>query len=433
MKALLCKYFLCIVCAIPTLSHANCPSSESHFIKAIGIEGNNRTQSEMIIRESNLKVGTHTCNTDIETGIEKIRSMGLFTDVKSVVNSNSLRETNITIKVQEKWTTIPIFKINSGGGVTQYTLGVYDPNAMGKFIELGTQYENLAGISSGVIWYKNPRLFGKRQGIDVQYWNTRRIRTIYNSERNDPVPEAGFLHKREKFYIDYFKEIKDASLWRVSMDYNYDKFSTEELPQNILEKNSSGFEMPPSTKLVITKIGIEFGQVKGESHMLSGYKLTTSIGYALPLKREVSDFSQGDIGYLLYVPLSTRTQFAQRIQIGATSTDIFQYRYYLGGLDRLRGFSDNRFSGRFYSLSNSEFRFVISQQPSIITQGVSFIDFAGFGEHAHYLFMVRAASLGAGIRLILPHFYRFVLRLDFAKPLVKTDSMNWSFGVQHFF
>ena len=46
---------------------------------------------------------------------------------------------------------------------------------------------------------------------------------------------------------------------------------------------------------------------------------------------------------------------------------------------------------------------------------------------------VSGVSVGVGARIVLPKLYRFVLRLDYAVPLVKSDEMNFSFGIQQFF
>jgi outer membrane protein assembly factor BamA len=125
--------------------------------------------------------------------------------------------------------------------------------------------------------------------------------------------------------------------------------------------------------------------------------------------------------------------FAQRFLAGTTSTQILQYWYYLGGLDRIRGFHDNRFAGRYHWLSNSEIRVPVFRRPSYIIQSVGFLDLTSVGENFKDLDSLTASSLGAGIRLILPKLYRFVIRMDYAKPIKKDDDMNISFGVQQFF
>jgi hypothetical protein len=68
-----------------------------------------------------------------------------------------------------------------------------------------------------------------------------------------------------------------------------------------------------------------------------------------------------------------------------------------------------------------------------LLQARGFIDIAAVGDEISEVGQIRAASLGAGMRFILPKFYRFVIRLDYAKLIIKNDTMNWSFGVQQFF
>ncbi len=116
-----------------------------------------------------------------------------------------------------------------------------------------------------------------------------------------------------------------------------------------------------------------------------------------------------------------------------TDTNLLQYWGYFGGLDRIRGFADNRFSGRYSILSNSELRNTLIQKSSWIGQGVLFIDLLSSTEKFTELDRLTAASAGNGIRIILPQIYRAVVRLDLSKPLVKNDDQTVSFGIQQFF
>lgn len=424
---------IAVLLMFSSVAYADCDVHSKIKIKTISIDGNHRTQSFVILRELEFKQEQEICSSDIDDSVERIKGTGLFFVVEYSLKPTSNNDADLHIRVTEKWTTIPILKVNSGGGVTQYTLGVYDPNIWGQYQEMGLQYENLAGTNSGVVWYKNPRLWGQHQGIDVQYWNTRRVRIKYDQEKDDAEIKTGFLHEREKIYFDYFREFRKEAFWRISFDYNKDSFSTKNLPKNVMDKVGTSVQLPVATELLLTKAGLEFGKLKGDAHLLRGYVLSLSAGYASPLMNNVDGFFQGDAGLVYHRPLSGKMQFAQRFLMGATSTKVLQYWYYLGGLDRIRGFSDNRFAARHYSLSNSEIRYLVMKKSSMHVQATGFTDILGSGEDASDIANLRAASVGAGIRLILPHFYRFVLRLDYAKPILKQDSMNWSFGVQQFF
>ncbi len=411
-----------------------CKAEEQIQIENIEISGNNKTNTNVLLREMPFAPGDTICPEQIQEGLSRLQRTGLFASIEHNLSSpEASGKTTLKIQVTERWTTIPILKFNSGGGVTQYTLGVYDPNAFGKFLELGLQYENLAGADSGVVWFKNPRLFDERQGIDLQYWNTKRIRIKYDQDKDGPEVLRGFLHEREKLYIDYFREIKNYLVGRISFDYNKDRFSNRLLPDSVVQKIGTNPELPPSTDILISKIGAEFGVIEGESHTLSGQMFGAYIGAASALDGKTKNFSQADLRYTFFKPFAQQWLFAQRLLAGATDTNVLQYWYYLGGLDRIRGYSDNRFAGKYFALSNSELRYLMLQKPSYHVQAVGFVDLAGVGEETQALTKLGAASLGAGARLILPKFYRFVLRLDYAKPIIKSDTMNWSFGVQQFF
>ncbi len=411
-----------------------CPPEKPYVIKSIEILGNAKTDSKIIQNELGYGLNERLCESQISEGVNRIKRMGLFSEVDySFTKQNQTDSAELKITVREKWTTIPIVKFNSGGGVSQYTLGVYDPNIFGEFLEAGAQYENLGGANSGVVWFKNPRLFSQRQGIDLQYWNTRRIRIKYDQEKVDPEIKQGFLHEREKFYLDYFREISPGFVGRISLEYNNDNFSTKILPASVLEKNGPNPSVPPSTKLLISKVGLEFGSINGEPHALDGHLTGAYFSYAHSLNANANPFAQGDLTFHLYSPLSARWQFAQRLLAGVTSTKVIQYWYYLGGLDRIRGFADNRFAGSHFALSNSEMRYLLFKEASVLVQGVGFFDVGAVGDEASALTNLKAASFGTGVRFILPKFYRFVVRLDYAKPILKNDTMNWSFGVQQFY
>lgn len=411
----------------------SCSSESVQNIESIKIFGNIKTKTHVIERELGFTENDKICESGIIEGVKRLKNIGLFSNAEYKVEPTTKDNIKISIVVTEKWTTIPILKFNSGGGVTQYTLGTYDPNLFGEFIEAGVQYENLAGAASGVTWFKNPRLFNQRQGIDLQYWNTRRIRVKYDQAAEAPEIKQGFLHERERVYVGYFREVATETEVHASIDYNKDDFSTKILPEKVIEKIGPNPTLPPSTKLVISKVGAEFGKIEGEAQSLSGKRLGVYFSYAQPLHSNIDSFTQGDISFVLYKPLSSRLHYAQRLAAGTSTTNILQYWYYLGGLDRIRGFSDNRFAGRQFALSNSEARYLFWEKSTYLIQGVGFLDLASIGEETSDLVNLKAASMGTGIRLILPKFYRFIVRLDFAKPLVKNDTMNWSFGVQQFF
>jgi outer membrane protein assembly factor BamA len=159
--------FLAVVPAFGSPLSA-CASDSTYIIESIEIHGNSKTKVEVIERELDFRAKDRVCDSQVAEGVQRLRNMGLFSSVEHRINqldSATKDRVNVNVSVTEKWTTIPILKFNSGGGVTQYSLGTYDPNLFGEFIEAGAQYESLAGAGSGVAWFKNPRLFDQRQAL----------------------------------------------------------------------------------------------------------------------------------------------------------------------------------------------------------------------------------------------------------------------------
>lgn len=360
-----------------------------------------------------------------------MRNTNLFSFVNyKLVGENKKK---LLIKVHERWTTIPILKFSSGGGVNQITAGLFDPNVFGRYLELGGQYERLGDTNSGVIWLKKPRLFGKNQGIDIQLWSTNRLRTLYQQKSEQPIISSGFLQTRNKLYLDFFREFRRYVIGNIFYEYNKDSFSRDELSDEVKLK-SQDTTLPTDSEYHFLGFGLKFGQVNFDNYKVDGVLLKTSTRYGLSQTKKLENFLSGDIDFLFYKTIKLNSiSLAQRLKIGYTTSSSEQYLNYLGGLDRVRGFSDNRFFGKNFWLSNSEIRMPFYQNNWFVAQAVTFVDITAVADSIEKLNEVTGASIGGGLRLFLPKVYRFVVRLDYAQPIIKEDELNFSFGVQQFF
>ncbi len=399
-------------------------------IQKIKLSGLTKTKKNIVLNELTFTEGSIVNHDDINNSITNLRNTNLFSDVSYKLNGAD--NNNLHINFTERWTTIPIFKYSSGGGVGQLTLGVYDPNILGHYIESGIQYQRLGETNSGVIWFKNPRLFGKKQGIDVQAWLSNRLRTKYEQGVDEPIIKTGFLHERKKLYLNYFKEFDSEVTGHFSYEYNNDTFSTELLEEDVKQK-AIAFGLPKETEVHFIGLGVDYGKLNYNNFKVDGFLTELRLRYGLASTKETNNFLDADLSLLYYNTLKWDITFAQRFLTGITTTDILQYWKYLGGLDRVRGFSDNRFAGKYYWLSNTELRVPLYRHKWVVIQGVSFLDLVGTSDRSKYFTNLEGASAGAGLRLFLPKVYRFVLRFDFAQPIKRDDDLKFSFGVQQFF
>lgn len=403
---------------------------QSHRFSAINIQGLKRTHPSIVLGELYFSKNEDVLAGDLDKALVRIRNTGLFASASFSILPTDNGE-KLLIVLEERWTTIPILKVASGGGVNQLTAGVFDPNLLGRRLEMGVQVERLEDTYSAVTWLKKPRILSSRVGLDLQYWNINRLRTKYESGAENPVQKTGFLQKRKKAFAGLNYNL--SFLWNIFLfyEYNYDEFS-DEFVTDTVKTLLTTTGLPPTSEVHFTGLRLEYGQLRVDRHLIDGTLLKwdykqglTSIG--------ANNFWQSDFTALWYKTLFSDSTLAQRLMAGFTTTEILQYWYYLGGLDRVRGFSDNRFSGRYFWLSNSEFRLPFIRKPWLVTQAVAFTDLISTAEHADGLGKLTAASMGLGLRLVLPKIYRSVLRFDYARPIRKSDDMNVSFGVQQFF
>ena len=407
-------------------------SAKAILVEKIFFEGLEKTRQEVIYGELGFKPGDTVEPGEIQQGLQRLRNTRLFSRVSSRLHQSSPGKAFLTVNVQERWTTIPIFKVSSGGGVSQTTLGVYDSNLFGRYLEAGAQITKLEDVYSGVVWFKNPRLFQKRLIWDLQLWNTSVVRTKYNQTLDEPIPITGFLHRRDQAYTALTWLFNSGWSFHLTSQLNRDLFSDDFLDPAIRDLLVSK-PLPPDTEVWLNGLGVAWGQIDYRRYLEDGLQVGLDYRYGSSRTEGIRDFHQTDVSFEYRKSFLGRGTFAQRNLSGTTTTKVLQYWYYLGGLDRIRGFSNDRFAGRYYLLNNSEVRWVWFDKPKYVIQTVAFVDALSSGEEFRTLGTLSGASAGAGIRVILPKVYRFVIRLDYASPLQKEDDMNLSFGVQQFF
>lgn len=392
----------------------------------VQVKGNKKTNQDTILSISKLNTNQTLSSKELQLAKQRLLRTGIFSDVSIIKEGDS-----ITINVQERWTLIPIVKFSSGGGVSQLTAGVYEANFLGDISQLGAQYERLEDTNSGIFWYKTPHLYEDQYGLDLQFWEINRLRTKYDQAADNPTVSNGFLHTRSKLHLGVTKNLSDIIRPQLFYEFHGDRFSDRLVPEQALGTvKTKG--LPPNSTLHFAGIGINYDDLKRDAVFAKGLALNAEFKYGLAEESEIKKFFKTDFD-LRYYKMIRNITLAQRFKIGFTNTEVLQYWNYFGGLESIRGFADNRFAGRYYWLSNSEARVPLVKKPSWILEGVSFVDLIGVSEYFKDSVNLTAASVGLGSRIILPKIYRFVFRLDFAKPLKKDDNNEISFGVQQFF
>lgn len=413
-----------------SLSKVGVTSSTKRIrINNISVTGNYKTKESLILSFANILKNRLTSKKDIEVGIQRLRNTTLFTEVSYTLKLVAENKYDIDIKAHDKWTTIPIVKFNSGGGVKHLTLGLFDPNVAGSILEAGGQYEWLSGEHSGVIWFKNPRFTNYRHAINVQFWMVSRIRALYDQASNAKRQVNTYIQENLKVYLEHKYEVSPKIFFFQYYEYANDEFNKDEL------KEDEFFDaaVPEESITHIFGLKLQLGTIESKKYFQYGTQLDLDVSVGRPEDQELKSYIKVDTKLLYFKNLYAKIDFTQRINYLWTGSDQVQNKFFFGGLETIRGFADRRFYGRTGLLSNSEVRAVVWENSWVAIQPNAFVDFAATAESAKDLFSDSAASVGGGVRFILPKVYRSVLRFDWAVPVRKEDDSSFSFGAQQFF
>ncbi len=399
-------------------------------IKKIIIKGNDKTKDYIILNESELLEGQSYNRKDLDEARARLLNLEIFSEVGLKLKSKAKsRNKTLIISVKERWTTIPILKFSSGGGISEMILGAYNVNLLGRYVEAGAQYQRLGDRNSGVVWTKLPRLTKKLQ-LDLQAWNSSRIRIKYNQNSNDPIVENGFTQNRNKLFFNLNYRRRYSQIFGVFYEYNKDSFDND---LEFEDFSNGNVVLPERSEFNFIGLNFTLGRIDIYREKFSGKRFTGFYRYAFGSGSN-QDFHELSLKYEYFKQLGASFNFASRTLFGSNDNDRnIQYLFYYGGLDSIRGFKDNRFSGNTALVSNNELRYSMWRSKYFTLQGTSFLDFISVSGELSNLLKENALSAGLGVRFFFPQFYRFVVRFDYATPLEKDDDESFSFGIQQFF
>jgi outer membrane protein assembly factor BamA len=392
-------------------------------VEEIHIEGLRRTQPFVVERELEFNIGEAAKTEDLEESVRRLRNLGVFSTAEYDANN-----TGVTVSVQERWTTIPIFKINQGGGLTQLVLGAFDVNSFGRYLELGAQYERLGESNSGVVWFRDPRFLNQRLRFGADFWSVNRPQILYGDSGDI---EGGFLLQRKMASFEMEKEITPWFTAGMNFRLLNDSFSTQFLSSKILEAQADQ-PLPEDGRAVIFGGLFGLGRLDMNNYLVDGLLWSNAVYVAPKVGIFDTGFEtlSGEVAYFRTLPF--RSTFGARVLYGVTNARAEQHQFFIGGLDRVRGFYDDRIRGRKHVTGNVEYRIPSLDRQALVIQHVAFLDATRVGE-GNLAAGQSAASAGIGLRLLSPKIYRLTLRFDFAFPLLNHTDAAFSFSAQQFF
>lgn len=432
------------------------PKCRSVRIDAILVEGLGRTERHVITRELLFEEGGYASERQLAESMARLRNMGLFREVRyqlvtqTVGNPKDAVEADLPgrfparvlrIVVDERWTLLPAFSYLQGGGLSQLVIAAYDINVGGRYIELGAQYERLGfsdtfwqsggAANSFFLWARDPRFLDTRLWTGLDIARQVRLRSLYTE---DGQLEGGFTQDRVLVRLSAQREL----LWwlRVGagLDFYQDSYSFDLIPATTRAAHEQRLgNLPPDGRAIPLSATLQLGRVNQDDFRYDGWRVFHTMSHSDPLWGADFRFTRLVTDATFYKKTPLKGNVAARLRVGLGNARQLQHLYYVGGLDRVRGFYDSRFRGRNYWTANLEYRQAVFTSQWFVLQPIVFFDAGGVSERPGELGTLTAASTGGGVRFILPNVYGFVGRIDYAVPLVKNGDVAISLGAQQFF
>ncbi len=385
-------------------------------VDRIAIQGLTRTHEAVVLRELPFAAGETISEETWLFAATRLWNATLFNRVTSSIG----RETHTgqvvaTFVLDENWTLNPLFSFAVGGNAGWVRVGASDNNVLGRFLELGAQYERFGDYNGFQAWARDPRFLGKR--LDWVVIVDRLVR-----------PRPDFADRRLRIGTEV-----NGLAWNDRLSLTS---KVEALYDVLLPLDGGDDTGVPRNWSTLLEWGVRIGRVDTLRVRQRGVSLEVRETLVATQLASMKGFAQGWLELLALETVGERWNFAGRFQMGMQGDAPDYLQFYLGGLTVIRGYVDNFVRTQRYALANAEVRYVAYDSRWISLVAAGFVDGALAARTTGGAQAMLAS--GVGMRFLLPWMVKTGLRVDGAVPLVAATCAsgfcpNLSIGVYQFF
>ncbi len=379
---------------------------------------NGKTKPYVVTREMKTKPGDVYNTQKISKDLQRIYNLGFFEDVRtSIEAAEDPGEVVLVIEVEESQTGSYGFGAgySNSTGFTGY-LSVSDRNLRGKGRRADAKLEFGGSADSFEIGYFEPWFDKKQTSVETTLYNTVKenldygLGGVYSPDYEER--RTGFTFTVGRPRTDYTKVFLGLKAERINVDpeeFDYLDGSSRSITGTIRTDTRDNVFNPGT------------GRLDSLSLELNGMFLGGDY-----------DFEKMSFDLRRFRKVTKKQTIAVRMLMGYSWDDIPAFEYFdLGGVNSIRGYDEDEYSGTKMILYNAEYRFTLSGNLS----AAIFADAGdawGKGETLELSPMKYQKSIGAGIRLKIPQFGIGPVRLDYAYALSAEDT-KIHFGFGHMF
>ena len=387
-------------------------------VDRIVVQGLTRTRERVVLRELPFAAGDTINEETWLFSATRLWNATLFNQVASSIGRvTATGEVVATFVLAENWTLNPLFSFAVGGNAGWVRVGASDNNVLGRYLELGAQYERFGDYNGFQAWARDPRFLGKR--LDWVVIVDRLVR-----------PRPDFADRRLRIGTEV-----SGLAWSDQLRLTG---KIEALYDVLLPLNGGDDGGVPRNWAMLAEWGVRVGRVDTLRLRQRGVSLEVRQTLVATQFPQAQAYTQGWLELLALQTVGERWNLAGRFQMGVQGDAPTYMQFYLGGLTVVRGYIDNFVRTQRYALLNAEVRYVAFDSQWISLVAAGYVDTAvaqrPTGEVQPML------ATGVGMRFLLPWMVKTGLRIDGAVPLVASGCLHWggfcpnlSIGVYQFF
>ena len=390
------------------------------LVEEVIITGLNATKESVVRGQiTHIRQGQVLTRDALEHDMSQLYNTGLFENVQPDVQP-SLKEGYVKVLLTVNETTTGQAGLGLGYSTInglQGSVSYNEKNLFGTGKQLGAVLTFSANQPGFDISFADPYY------TDNSFWSVGVFSSHYLHQRNVNQPYESELKVNTKgANIGYGQHLNDYNSWQASFGVtNYDYTIRKGDPfYGYSERERQRLSASGETR----KLGLTLSRDTRDN------QFTTTSGYLSKITGEVAGFG-GDFnfnkwtaeGREFYRAGHGTVGFRQRIGVANGDVPIYE-QYSIGGVNSIRGLSEDVISGTHLVLLNSEYRYPINKTFGL----VGFIDSGWAGET--FSSMDQATGAGIGARIRLKMLGLGAVRLDYGWPLAGGQNENSKF---HFF
>ncbi len=351
-------------------------------INKILIEGNSVTKDYVITRELSMESGQVFNINRMWDDLRGVYNLGYFKDIKPEFKpvKDNKQAVDLVIKVEEKKTRT--FTMGGGYSSASGLTGLIDlsfDNLGGRGQKLSLNWEFGEKTNDYEIGFYEPWAFGTETSLNFNLYN----------KTEEEVDDVEYEEKGGDVTVG--RPLTEDTNGYIKLDYNNTKADGEE------EENTRSITLKTIRDTRDNILAPKEGSREEVSVEKAGFGGDT-------------DFSKYKIDFRKYLPSGEDNSWACRLKLGTSSGELSgSERYYLTGMDKIRGYNDNYFDdennpeengfiGESVLVGNLEYRFKIVDKVT----GIAFIDTGKTFENNDINLEDFHYSIGMGARFNTP-------------------------------